>query len=166
MKRKELDARVLARSIIIASTLILVIFIGIFFANDLLAKNFSKQADNIQTGLMLFTIWLVVSSTLRSINKLRRNISAGKLIFAGTSLVAIGTIIYSGFLVLYPKLTKSGAGVEVATASMYLIAFFTAIAFVISLITTINLKVKSVFWGNVLEAIIIIGGIALFLLLA
>ncbi len=166
MNKQELDSRVMTRAVLIASSIMLLIFIGIHFAQELISNRFPRQAGNIQTGLMLFTIWLLVSSTLRSIHKMRRSIPAWKLIFAGTFITAIGMILYTGFLILYPKIAKSAAATELADATMNMIIFFTAIAFLISLISTINLKVKSEFWGNVLEAIIIVGGILLFLYLA
>lgn len=163
MRKSELDARVMTRTILLSAVLLAGIFIGLFFLEGKLTQLFGKQVDNVQTGIMLFALWLIVSSGIRSIDRLRRNIAAWKLILAGFLITFIGVIFYTAFLILYPQIAKTGDLGEVADATKGLIIFFSSISLFLAIITVINLRIRNRLFGNILEVLLIVGGIYLLL---
>ena len=145
------------RTVIISSLLLAGAFIALFFLENKLTGLLGKYADEATIGLMLLILWLVVSSGIRSINSLSKGIAAWKLLLAGVLTAGVSAILYSAFLVVFPRVSKSPAFAEVAGASGGMILLLTGLAFVISLIAIINVRVKNKMLGNLLE-FLIIGG--------
>lgn len=153
------------RTVIISSLLLAGIFIALFFLESKLAELLGRYADEAATGLMLLALWLVVGSGIRSIHSLSKKIPAWKLLLSGIVTAGVAAILYSAFLVVYPKAAKSPAPTGMAGASGGLVLLLVVLAFVISLIAIINLRVKNKALGNVLEFLIIggcIGGFVYF----
>ena len=153
------------RTVVISSLLLAGIFIALFFLENKLGNLLGKYADEATIGLMLLMLWLVVGSGIRSVNSLSKSIPAWKLLLSGIAIAGMSAILYSAFLIVFPKVAKSPAFTEVAGASGGMILLLMGIAFIISLIAIVNVRVKNKMLGNVLEFLIIggcIGGFVYF----
>lgn len=157
---------VLTRSVIIAGILLAAIFIAVLFLQDNLTGFFGQYADEAVVGLMLLGLWLVASSTVRSINNLAKNAPSWKLILGGTLTAFFAALLTVAFLILFPNVAKSQDMQEVTGATGRLIVPITAIGFVVSLISVINLRVKNRSLGNLLEFFVIGGSILLIVYVA
>jgi hypothetical protein len=104
---------------------------------------------------MLLGLWLVVSSTVRSVNSLAKTIATWKLLLGGLLVGAVSAVLTTAFMLVFPKVAKSQNMAEVTGATGGLILLMAALAFIISLIVVINLRVKSRAFGNFLELLII-----------
>lgn len=156
----NVENSVLSRSIIIACVILTGIFILLLFFSDNLAKVFGSYADEATIGLMLMALWLVVSSTIRTVNNLAKGIQAWKLLLGGLLVGGISAILTSAFLLLFPGVAKSQNMAEVTGATGGIILMMSLIAFIISMIAVVNIRVKSRTLGNLLELLIIGGTIA------
>lgn len=157
---------VLARSVIISCCMLTAIFIASLFLQDNFEQFFGTYADEAVTGLMLVALWLVVSSTVRSVNSLAKNISVVKLVLGGVLTGLFSSILTIAFLVLFPNVAKSQKMVEVTGASAGIIILMTVLSFLIALISIINLRVRNRQLGNLLEILLIGGAILLFVYFA
>lgn len=126
--------------------------IGVFFLSQWLSEFFPTYYASIQTGLMLFMIWLVVTSTLRSLQQLITTISSWILPVVGTTVTAFGLLLYWAFLGVY-GLYKIGYAVEFTWDPVFV---FTGLGFVVSLMTLINLRIKNRRLGNLLELLLVL----------
>lgn len=151
----DVENSILTRSIIFGSVVLTGIFIGLLFFQDNLAGLLGGYADEATIGLMLLGLWLVVSSTVRSVHNLAKGIQTWKLLIGGIVVGLVSSILTTAFLVMFPVVAKSQNMEEVTGATGAMILFISAIAFVISLISAINLRVKSRQLGNLLEVLII-----------
>jgi uncharacterized membrane protein HdeD (DUF308 family) len=110
----------------------------------------------VMAAINLFLIWLVVTSTVRAIHRIRRNIELWRLYLAGivTSLVGIGLkeIVWSG------KQYAQEGGVAFSFKTLL---FYLAVAFIASSIALIRLRVRDRKTGQVLEIVFI--GVVMFL---
>lgn len=152
---------VVARTIIISSLVLTGLSIALLFLQDNFAGFFGKYADEAVTGLLLLALWLVVSSTVRSINNLAKGAPSWKLLAGGVLTAFFSSLFTVAFLFLFPNVAKSQNTQEVTGASGALILVMSALAFVISLISLINLRVKNRSLGNLLEFLVIGGSILL-----
>lgn len=151
----NVENSVLTRTIIIACAILTGIFIALLFFQDNLAKFFGSYSDEVTIGLMLVALWLVVSSAIRSVNNLAKRIHPWKLLLAGLLTGGISAVLTTAFLLLFPKVAKSQNMAEVTGATGGIILMMTLIAFIISLIVVVNVRVRSRSVGNVLEVVII-----------
>jgi hypothetical protein len=154
---------VVTRTVIISSVILTGIFIILFFLEDNLAGIFGKYAGEVVTGLMLLALWIVVSSAVRSVNNLVKNIPGWKMLLTGVATAAVSAVLYTAFLLVFPRVSKSSNALEVAGISGGMILLLGVLGFIISLIALVNVRVKNRMLGNVLEFLIIGGAIALFL---
>ena len=154
----DVENSVLARTAIIASLALTGVFIALLFFQDNLAGLFGQYADEATIGLMLLGLWLVVSSTVRSVNNLAKNIQTWKLLFAGVLVGVVSSVLTTAFLIMFPIVAKSQNMADVTGATGAMILVISCISFIISLISVINARVKSRQFGNLLE-ILIIGGV-------
>lgn len=156
----NVENSILARSVIISCVLLTGLFIALLFFQDNLAKLFGRYADETTIGLMLLALWLIVSSTIRSVNNLSRGIETWKLLLGGIITGMVATVLTSAFLILFPNIAKSQNTSEVTGATGGMILVMTGISFIISLIAIINIRVKNRSFGNLLEVLIISSVIA------
>lgn len=154
----SVENSVLTRTVIISSVVLTGIFIVLLFLQDNLAKVFGKYADEATIALMLLGLWIVVSSTVRSINSLATGIQTWKLMFAGLLVGLVSSVLTTAFLIIFPNTAKAQNMAEVTGVSGAMILVITALAFIIAMISVINARVKSRQLGNLLE-ILIIGGV-------
>ncbi len=151
----DVEHSVLIRSVGIASFVLAGIFIALLFFQDNLAKIFGNYADEATIGLMLVGLWLVVSSTIRTVVSHAKGLQTWKLILGGLLTGLIGSVLTTAFLLVFPKVAKSQNMAEVTGATGGLIMATSLVAFIISLFVVVNIRVKSRALGNLLEFLII-----------
>jgi hypothetical protein len=156
---------VLTRSVIISCLVLTALFIAALFLQDNFESFFGKYADEAVMGLMLISLWLVVSSTVRSVNSLAKGIAGWKLMLAGVLTGAVSSVLTVTFLALFPNAAKSQNMHEVMGASAGIVGVMAIVSFLISLISLINIRVKNRSLGNLLEFLVIGGSIVLFVYL-
>ncbi|MBK9015002.1 MAG: hypothetical protein IPM82_13525 [Saprospiraceae bacterium] len=156
----SVENSVLARSVIIACVILTAIFIALLFFQNNLARFFGQYADEATIGLMLMALWLVVSSTIRSLNNLVKGMETWKLLLGGLLIGLLSSLLTTAYLIVFPDVAKSQNTSEVTGATGGLILVISAIAFIISMISVINMRVRSRTLGNILELLIIGGAIA------
>lgn len=148
---------IIARSVILGSMLLGGLFIVLMFFQAGFSKVFGKYADEAVIGLMLLVLWLVVSSTIRTINSLAKKVAAWKLLLSGVLIALVATVLVAAFMIVFPEVAKSENMTDVAGATGTMILLNSALALVISLTVVINLRVTNKTTGKFLE-ILIIGG--------
>lgn len=146
---------IVTRAVIIASFILTGIFIVLLFFQDNLTGIFGRYADESTIGLMLFGLWIMVTSTVRSVNNLAKGVSAWKLITVGLMIGLVSAVLTTAFLLIFPTVAKSQNMAEVTGATGAMILVIAALALVIALISIVNLRVKSRALGNFLELLII-----------
>ncbi|KAA3626453.1 MAG: hypothetical protein DWQ02_20440 [Bacteroidetes bacterium] len=121
------------------------------------------DAEKVLVGIKLVIFWIVVTSTLRSIIKIRKNIGGLWLLLAGLLVSGLGIIFHFIALQVIPAL-KNDIGLDL-TLDMRSVGFYVGVGVIASVISLINIKVKNQFWGNVLEVLFIAAvAVAIFLL--
>lgn len=156
-------SRIILRVSILSAIMLAGIFVLLFFLEDRFYGFSQRFGSEIQLGLMLFALWLFVSSGIRSVHRKEPKVPFHSLLLTGM-LVAVGAaVLYLGFLAIFPAIAQTGNGSELINSSLKILLFCAGVAFVISLLTAINLKVVSTMLGNVLEFLVVVGlGFALF----
>ncbi len=157
---------VVARTVIVGALVLSGLFVFLLFFKDNFEGFFGKWADEVTVGLMLFSLWIVVGSVVRSVNNLAKGAGVLKLLLAGVLTATIAAALGVAFMALAPKIAKSANIFEVAGASGGMILVLSAIAFLVSLVAIINVRVRNRQLGNLLELILIGGSIALFVYFA
>ena len=121
-------------------------------------QNFSPAyADDIRVAAMLFIIWLVVSSAIKSASSIKRSIDGWKLILMGTAIAVIGTFIYTVVKGYFPDLIWNTSSSVVYPFQWNSFAFFSGIGAILALTSVIRLRVGSKFWKTVLIWLVYIG---------
>lgn len=152
MNRKQHNNSIIRRVVLISTGILLLGLIGVFFFSQWLSEFFPTYYASIQTGLMLFMIWLVITSTLRSLQKLVVSIRAWILPLVGTVVTAFGLLLYWAFLGIYGAYTI-GYAVDFSWTPVYV---FTGLGGVVSIMTLINLRIKNRRLGNLLELLLVL----------
>lgn len=152
MNKNELaNKRTFARTVIIGGILLaLLLTLLQFFMRKLFAES-DGLSQGVHLSLKLLIFWLVVTSSVRSIAKIRKNISALWLLLAGLLISAGGVLLH---LLTMQIITASKVDME-AVINYKSLLFFTAIGLIASVISIINNKIKNNFLGNVLEVLFI-----------
>lgn len=157
---------VAARAVILAFMLLGGLFVAVMFLESHLSKLLGKFADEAVTGLMLLCLWLVVGSTIRAINRLAKGVQSWKLLLSGVLTAMIASLLTTAFLAVFPEVAKSENMHEVAGATGGLILLMTSLAFIVSLLVVINLRMKNKALGKVLELLLVVGCILAFVYFA
>lgn len=143
----------LVRRVVLMSTAVLLMGLGsVFLLSQWLSEFFPSYYASIQTALMLFAIWLVITSTLRSLQHLLPKIDAWLLLILGTLITAMGVLFYWAFLGIYGALTID-YDIDFSWEPVWV---FTVLGFIVSLMTLINLRIKDRDVGNVLEIVLML----------
>ena len=158
MNKTEINKQVVIKTIIISSILLAILL-------TLLHVFVSKVIDSnkILTGLKLLVFWVVITATLRSEIKVRRNIGGLWLLLTGLLVAGFGVILHLLVIQIISAI-KTDVGLDLAI-DLKTVGFYAGIGFVASVISLINIKVKSEFWGNVLEVIFVAALAGLFFLM-
>ncbi len=150
-KADKTENQVLGKSILISGIIIAVLLILLDIANQKVFPETTSWTNGVKTGVSLLIFWLVITSTLRAMNKLRKDMDWFKLILGGVGIAALGIVLYLLVLQLL-----NGLKVGWAEKPRYaLVGFYSVGAFIVSLLSLINLRVKSKMIGNVLEFLVI-----------
>lgn len=145
------ENQVLGKSILISGISIAVLLLLLDIAYQKVFPETTSWTNGVKTGVSLLVFWLVITSTLRAMNKLRKDMDWFKLILGGVGIAALGIILYLLALQLLTALKVSWA----EKPRYALVGFYSAGAFIVSLLSLINLRVKSKMIGNVLEFLVI-----------
>lgn len=139
---------------------------SLLFALDGIFHNWigdiNRWGRGLKIGLSLLIFWLVVTASLRSINRLADDIPGWKLLVAGVAVAILGTLFSQLILQILTWFEEPWApGPNYRTFMFYGVAGLVA-----SVISLINLRVKDQRLGNILEFAFILIVAALFLYLA
>lgn len=144
--------QVLFKTIFIA-----VVLLGSFlFALDGIFHNWIGEINRfgrgVKIGLSLLIFWLVVTASLRSINRLAEGISGFKLLIGGVAIAVLGTLFNQLILQLLTWFKEPWA----PEPNYRTFLFYGAGGLIASVISLINLRVKDKTMGNVLELAFIV----------
>lgn len=151
------DSTIMLRAAITSAVLLGIALNLIPLVTEYFAANSPDFKQKLGIGLELFVIWLVLTSTLRSIHKMRPETDAYKFLLAGIIIVIGGVLLQFIFGALIGLFNKEW----VNSLDLKELGFYAVIGFIASLISMINLKVKNQFLGNILEVLVI--GLVIFL---
>lgn len=145
------ENQILGKSILISGISIAVLLVILDIVNQKVFPETTSWTNGVKTGVSLLVFWLVITSTLRAMNKLRKDMDWFKLILGGVGIAALGITLYLLILQLLTALEVSWA----EKPRYALVGFYSAGAFIVSLLSLINLRIKSKMIGNVLEFLVI-----------
>lgn len=146
---------VLFAAIILGTGLILSIWGG-----NMLAEQFPKFGGGLRTALMLFVLWLVVSSGVRSLNTLNKKFTFGHLVGGGSMIGIVGSLACFSMARVIAFL-REGTTTLSAIYDVKNLLFFAGLGVVVALLATINLRTKNRTLGNVFEVLVIVAVILL-----
>ncbi len=113
--------------------------------------------------LSCLSSWIVVTSTVRSVVKIRNEIGGLWLLLAGLLVSGLGIIFHLIALQVISAIQEN-RDLDLAL-NMRSVGFYVGVGIIASVISLINIKVKNQFWGNVLEVLFIATvALAIFLL--
>lgn len=164
--KSEAENSIIARTVVLSSLLLTGLFVAFTFLEKPMKKLAGNYADEVVVGLMLLSLWLVVSGSVRSIYSLRKRMPLLKLVVAGVLVALVATVLYTGFLIFYPMVAASGEAATMVGATLVLTGLFTGAGFVISIIALIQLKVKNRTLAGLIEFTLLLLGLLLFIYLA
>lgn len=147
-----LNKRVLLKTILISSVLLG----SLLFALDGIFHNWIGELNRfgrgMKVGLSLLIFWLIVTASLRSINRLAEDIPAFSLLIGGVAIAVLGTLFGQLILQILTWFEEPWAPEPNYRTFM----FYGVGGLVASVISLINLRVKDKTVGNVLELIFIV----------
>ncbi len=145
------DNQVAAKTGLISAILLALLLLLLDWAAFRLSPEAGSFSRAAKTGVSLLLFWIICTSALRSIVRLRKQIPGIKLLIAGIGLAAAGILIHQSALqaLTWFKTTWSPA----PNYNMFL--FYAAGGFIAAVISLINLRVKNQKLGNLLEVLFI-----------
>ena len=146
------ENRVLGKSILISGILLSILLIALELLFPKLFEEPTAWSNGVKTGLSLLLFWVVITSTLRAMNKLEHQMEAIKLILGGVGIAALGIALYLVTMQFLNWFEVNGA----EKPRYGLIGFYSAGGFIVSVLSLINLRVKSKMIGDVLEFLVIL----------
>lgn len=120
----------------------------------LIFNGYTPLAQKVTTGIQLFLLWLIVSSAVRTLHLLTKDIPAFILWLAG-GLTAIVSVLLAPIVMDIFYRMGLEVGPSIADASK--LRFYLALGLVFSLISIIHLRVRSKALGSTLEWLIVLG---------
>ena len=145
------DSAVLLRASIISAIILGLGLNAVIFLAEKFAASTPDFKEKLIIGLSLFLTWVVLTSTLRSIDKMREGTDAWKFLLAGMIVVIGGVLLRFLFANLIALFVENWP----KSLDLSELGFYAVLGFIISLVSMINLKVKNQFLGNVLEFLVI-----------
>lgn len=150
--KKEVHNQILLKTILISTVLLG----SLLFALDGIFHNWIGDLNGfgrgVKIGLSLLVFWLVVTASLRSVNRMAEGISGIKLLLGGVGIAVLGTLF--GQLILQILTWFEEPWAPAPNYRTFL--FYGVGGLVASVISLINLRVKDKTVGNVLELIFIV----------
>jgi hypothetical protein len=141
---------------------------GLFYGILVLAGNllcyvifgdYTNFATKVITGLQLFLLWLIVSSTVRTLHLLAKDMPVVILWLAG-GLTAIVSVLLAP--IVLSIVYKMGLEVGPSIADVSKLRFYLVLGLIFSLIAIIHVRVRNKALGSTLEWVIVLGLAALF----
>lgn len=147
----QIDTSVLLRAIAISGVLLgVVLALSFVYMPQLLgASKFAKAA---QIGIELFFIWVVITSTIRSIHAIRTKIPNYKLLIGGFLTAILAPLVRALVLKIIGSFNEQ---VQVAAFPLDGIKFFAGLGLLATAIALIRLRVRNRAIGNMLELALI-----------
>ncbi len=150
------NARIANQSVLFKSAALGGIILAVLLTAANVAMNRLFQIESsliggVQVALNLLIFWIVVTSILRSMNRMRSSIPGQYLIFGGV-MVALAGILLHVLLIQLLHWISPGWGLEPGYRT---ILFYGVLGIIVSIISLINLKVKNKALGNVIEVLFI-----------
>ncbi len=115
---------------------------------------YTNFAQKVITGLQLFLLWLIVSSAVRTLHLLAKDIPVLILWLAG-GLTAIVSVLLAPIIMNLFYQMGLEVGTNIADTSKW--RFFLALGLVFSLIAIIHVRVRNKALGGTLEWVIVLG---------
>lgn len=112
----------------------------------------NRLGRGIKVGLSLLIFWLVVTASLRSVNRLAAGIAGFKLLVGGVAIAVLGTLLSQ--LILHILIWFEESWAPDPNYGTFL--FYGIGGMIASVISLINLRTPDKRVGNILEVIIII----------
>lgn len=161
-KKATSDNRVFIRTIIISTILLGALLFVLDWVFHNLLGDLSGFGKGVKVGLSLLVFWLIVTSSIRSLNRLAKDISGPKLLLAGMAIALLGTFFNQFILQVLTWFNEPWVPRPNYNTSL----FYGVGGLIASIISLINLRVKDQKLGNVLEFLFIAGVAILFFYLA
>ncbi|MEM1217099.1 MAG: hypothetical protein AAGJ82_15500, partial [Bacteroidota bacterium] len=140
------DKRALWRTILLSSILLgLVLTLVYLLLGKLFPANI-KLLNASRTALSLLGFWVVITSTVRTFDRVREGIHALWLVLIGVLSASVGIVLFLIALRVWNELGDHGA----ALPGFNILGFYAAAGLVASLISLINLRVERELMGNLL----------------
>ncbi|MFN7115288.1 MAG: hypothetical protein ACK4TA_00725 [Saprospiraceae bacterium] len=144
---EHVDTDVTLRAAAIGGTILGVLLaLSYLYVPDFLG--YSKFAKAAQIGLELLLMWLVITSTIRSIHSLRARTPGWKLLVGGCLTAIFGALIRELTLRIVANFNE---GTTVEPFQWRGLLFFAGLGLLAALIALIRLRVRNRALGNMLE---------------
>lgn len=150
-KADQVDNQVLGKSILIGGITIAVLLVVWEVVHQKVFPGTDSWSKGVKTAVSLLVFWLVITSTLRAMNKMRKSMDWFKLLGGGVGIATLGIVLFLVTLQFLNWMKVSWA----ENPNYGLIGFYAGGALIVSLLSLINLRVKSKMMGNVLEFLVI-----------
>lgn len=151
--KKQEHNRILFKTIVISTVLLgsfLFALDGIF--HNWIGDELNRFGRGVKVGLSLLIFWLVVTASLRSLNRLAEGVSGFKLLLGGVAIAVLGTLFNQLILQILTWFEEPWA----PAPNYRTFLFYGAGGLIASVISLINLRVKDKTVGNVLELVFIL----------
>lgn len=141
----------LRASAIAAVALGIVLALSFLFLPGVLgSSNFGRA---VQVGLELFFIWVIITSVIRSIHRLREDIASWKLLIAGFLTALVGPVVRELILRVAAQFKES---IQSADMNLRGMLFFAGLGLLAATIALIRLRIKNRALGNMMELALIV----------
>ena len=115
---------------------------------------YTNFATKVITGIQLFLLWLIVSSTVRTLHLLAKDMPVLILWLAGGLTAIVSVLLAPIVLDIFYRMGLE-VGPTIADASK--LRFYLALGLIFSLIAIIHVRVKNKALGSTLEWVIVLG---------
>ncbi len=147
------EGGVMLRSMIFGAIIFALLMVLAVWLDDRIAVTFPKFKNETYGGIILFFLWVTVTTTLRRANKANARIDAWRLMLIAVFIAIAGSALGTALNRLYGHQVQEGwAAPELSERSLL---FYGGLGLVASVLALINLRIESKFLGNILELIVI-----------
>jgi hypothetical protein len=158
-KEEQRNWHVLINTVLISGAVLGILLCLIsWLLTQVLGSSF-KYTGSLIGALNLFVLWLVVTSSIRAIDRLTKYIPWWMFLLAGVLIVGVAIPIQEIGVLIIKRFSES---MSIAGLGLRSLLFFGAIGFAIALISLIHMRVRNRLIGNVLEFAFVAGVIYLF----
>ncbi|MCB0706884.1 MAG: hypothetical protein KDC34_16325 [Saprospiraceae bacterium] len=153
MAKKKNTSIVFWQTVLMSGLLLGGVLLVSIYGGNRLAEAQPKIGSGIRTALMLFVLWLIVSSGIRSLNSLNKKSGFANLVLGGMLISGIGSLACFSFAKVV-SFFREGSTLS-SIFDFKSVLFFSGVGLILSLLTVINLQTKNRALGNVLEVLVI-----------